>query len=316
MTALTHNLRKAAVVIRSLDAESAAALLARLSPAEAQQVRQAIQTLGAVDTDEQADVSAEFRRSGAVAREAPGHGVELQLSAPLNTPPPADAAGKARPFEFLEQARIESLVPYLSREHAQTVAVVLSYLPPARAAQLLAALPERIQAAAVERLTLLGDTDPSSLQVLERELADWVARQQATRTRPTGALDTVAAILAAANQPARQGILANLVKHNHQLAEQLTPKQPEPVKEPKRENPQPTPPAALFQSAISNQQSTMRPLPSVHFDDIERFDQTTLAAVLQAVDAKVLVLALVGASDELVDRITARNAGSSRQSIS
>ena len=294
-------LRKAAILIRSLDADAAASLLARLTPAEAKEVRLAIQSLGEIDAEERADVSAEFCRSGAVARQSPHHGVELDLSssASVGLPRNIDTRNRARPFEFLEQARVESLVPYLAREHAQTVAVVLSYLAPARAAQVLAALPEKLQTEAIERLAVLGDTDPNSLQVLERELADWVTRQQATRTRPTQRVDTVAAILAAADQSARREILANLVKHNQSLAQQLSPTLPAQKKETVAlEAPPPNPP--LVRPA-----PIMAPaLPQLHIDDLARFDQSALTAVLKRVDAEVLVLALVGASEALVERIT------------
>ena len=80
MTSNSTNLRKAAILIRSLDADTAAALLAQLSPAEAHVVRQSIQSLGSVDDEERADVSAEFRRIGPIAAEDLRHGVELDLS--------------------------------------------------------------------------------------------------------------------------------------------------------------------------------------------------------------------------------------------
>lgn len=297
-------LRKAAVLIRSLDADAAATLLARLTPAEALEVRRAIQALGEIDDEEQADVSAEFRRSGAIAQESPQRGVELELSTSARNAEPQAATTRAvpRPFEFLEQARIESLVPYLAREHAQTVAVVLSYLAPARAAQLLSALPEKLQAAAVERLSTLGDTDPASLQVLERELADWVARQQATRTRPVHHIDTAAAILAAADPAVRRGILTSLAKYNQHLAEQLVPSTPaEAVAHVGLRVSDP--PLPSVPPEIRRPQPVGELLPQVHFDDLTRFDDSVLKAVLQAVDTDVLVLALVGASEELVERI-------------
>lgn len=324
MSNTSTQLRKAAILVRSLDADSAAAVLARLSPEEAKQVRLAIQLLGEVDADERDDVSAEFRRSGMVARENPGHAVELNLSSGLPVAPayPTSTSKSVtgRPFEFLEQARVESLVPYLAREQAQTVAVVLSYLAPARAAHVLAALPEKLQAATIERLTLLGETDPNTLEVLERELADWLTRQQASRARPTHRIDTISAILAAADQRERGKILANLVKHNRQLADQIAPSAlPKPTPAPtiaeqiadcglriadlKAAITAPSPAATPPPSPIPNPQSA---IPILHFDDLTRFDGAGLAAVLSAVDREVLVLALAGASDEIVDRVTAQ----------
>lgn len=301
------NLRKAAILIRTLDSDTAAGLLAQLTPAEAKEVRLAIQALGAVEDDERADVSAEFRRSNAVAAEGSHRGVELDFSTSVtaNIETSYETRPAARPFEFLEHARVESLVPYLAREHAQTVAVVLSYLAPARAALVLAALPEKLQADAIERLSILGSTDPATLEVLERELADWVARQQATRVRPTQRTETVAAILAAADQSARGEILANLLKHNRDLANQLSPKPITPVHTP-------IAPAIVEVPVAPPVIHDPRPepvapaLPRIHIDDLARFDSAALAAVLQSVDAEVLTLALVGASDSLVERITSQ----------
>lgn len=322
------NLRKAAILIRSLDTEASASILARLSPAEAKAVRLAIHALGEVDPEERADVSAEFRRSGAVAQEDPRRGVELELSSSAFSSSASLSFNKSslsesrsttrstmrstmRPFEFLDDARVESLVPYLAREHAQTVAVVLSYLAPARAAQVLAALPEKLQAAAVERLSTLGETDPNSLQVLERELADWVARQQATRTRPAERTDAVAAILAAADPTARRDILANLSKHNHRLVEQLTPPPSLPEQRTQTTASVPDSGSRIAESQQPSSQTPVRhpqpeipPLPQIHFDDLARFDQPALTAVMKSIDAEVLVLALVGASEALVDRVT------------
>lgn len=313
MTNISTQLRKAAILIRSLDSDSAAAVLSRLSPDEAKQVRLAIQLLGEVEDEERADVSAEFRRSGTVAKELPHEGVELHLSASQAIQPMQTAMPTAgRPFEFLEQARVESLVPCLAREQAQTIAVVLSYLAPPRAAQVLAALPEKLQAATIERLSLLGETDAGALQVLERELAEWLARQQATRLRPKQRIDAVNSILSAADQSSRGLILANLLKHNQDLANQLAPTDKRTLA------PAPTiaeqladlraaiatPAAAVpVQPAFGNPEFE---IPNVRFDDLTRFDTAGLAAVLKNVESEVLTLALVGASDELVTCVTAQ----------
>ena len=80
MTALTANLRKAAILVRSVDADTAAVLLAQLAPAEAKAVRAAIQSLGPVDPDERADVAAELRRAGPLATEDPRCGIDVEIS--------------------------------------------------------------------------------------------------------------------------------------------------------------------------------------------------------------------------------------------
>ncbi len=45
--------------------------------------------------------------------------------------------------------------------------------------------------------------------------------------------------------------------------------------------------------------------PRLHIDDLARLDQSALTAILRSVDSQLLVLALVGASEQLVERITA-----------
>jgi flagellar motor switch protein FliG len=315
MSTLTTNLRKAAILIRSLDADTAAKLLGQLSPAEAKSLRLAIQALGPVEADERADVAAEFRRVSPVTAEDPRAGVELDLSSggsAVNDVAMPARQSTTKPFDFLEHARIESLVPYLAREQSQTIAVVLSYLAPDRAALVLAALPARLQSETIERLSAQGDTDPAALHVLERELAAWLSRQQSTRTRAVRRTDTVAAILAAADESTRGSILTNLAKHNRELAEEVSPrmtvKPQENTPNVAARSPQPPHLAAIESihtpariAAAVPTSPTQRP--RIKFDDLARLDQAALAAVLRTVESEVLVLALVGADEELIDRI-------------
>jgi flagellar motor switch protein FliG len=165
-------------------------------------------------------------------------------------------------------------------------------------------------------LSALGETDPDSLSVLEKELADWVARRSSGRARRC---DPMAAILAAADGQVRDGILSNLRTHNQGLAGQITQMFPEHLRTPSA----PTvatkvhPVATVTQSSkLENQLSKERPMPrpaapvaqqaaAIRFDfeDLVELSSTELEAVLREVDANVLVLALTGSSEELVDRI-------------
>jgi flagellar motor switch protein FliG len=150
MTNVTNKLRKAAVLIRSLDADTAAIMLGQLSAEEATAIRAAMRELGPLNLDEQADVAAEFRRGRTSTSNASASGVELSLSSFGDSAAreAADSLSKstsAKRFEFLDDAPVKSLAPRLEREHPQTIAVVLAHLSPARAAELLAA-PQKVAA--------------------------------------------------------------------------------------------------------------------------------------------------------------------------
>ena len=326
MTHSNSHLRKAAVLIRSLDAETAAGLLAQLSPTEAAAVREASRGLGPIDHIEQVNLLAEFRRASPADNEPTSRGVELSLSSQHEqcdaTTQIATAQGNhdltprehTKRFQFLEQASADSLSAYLAREHAQTIAVVLSQLEPARAAAVLASLPPKVQIETMERLTSLGETDPDIMNALEGELATWSAKRWGgDRARRH---ETMSAILAAADATSRNGIYANLKTHNSALAEQI-----ESVARERRPRTPLAPRMAKQESELpirDKKSDTVRtettrqfqrnalpspPLPGINFDDLIHLDRRILSAVMSDVDAGALTLALAGSRDELVDRI-------------
>jgi flagellar motor switch protein FliG len=318
MNPLSTNLRKAAVLIRSLDADSAASLLAQLSVEEAEALRAAAQSLGPIDPEERADVAAEFRRAAPIASR-PAAGVELQLTQTAkfqpSTAPSLPPQTSAKRFEFLEDAPMDALVPYLSREHAQTIAVVLSHLAPSRAASVLAALPHKLQADTIERLALLGETDPDSVVVVESELAEWMAKRSIGRLGSSRGSDSVASILAAAESLARGQIMANLKTNKAALARRLALSDPAVSRRNGDKSISPRQSLGRETAKVDGEHAALprrpgrpprpvlAPLPRLNFDALVELNDRTLAALLREVDPNVLALALVGSRDEFIDRI-------------
>jgi flagellar motor switch protein FliG len=294
-----------------------------------------MRAVGPVESDEQAEVMAELRgdrvaKSAAKNAAAPA-AVELELSSSFannvyreesvsaNVAPVAAVVAKR--FEFLESAPVSALVTHLAREHAQTIAVVLSHLPPERAAAVLAALPPKVQSETVERLSMLGDTDPECVGVVERELEAWAAKRGGARgVADSRRRDTMAAILAAADVKSRNQILSSMKDHKAAVAGQFTTPRTEPrtiiqTRVPKSQIKRPVqraiPPRAVPVTPVAPMapRVTTPPavpelqLPRIGFDDLTRLDARMLSAVLRQVDADVLALALAGSHDELVDRI-------------
>jgi flagellar motor switch protein FliG len=323
MTKVDPHLRKAAVLLRSLDADTAAVMLGRLSSEEAATIRAAMRAVGQVDTGDQAEVVAELR-GGRPAKIPSGTGdVELTLSSSFTgerygergtlSSVDDDFAGSSNRFDFLENAPTHALVPHLAREHAQTIAVVLSHLRPERAAAVLAALPQKVQAETVERLSTLGETDPESLSALKRELENWAAKRDGLQASNGRRRDTMAAILAAADATSRGQILSNMKDHKAVLAKQFAPRN---VARPAAKAADAKPQVEVSSSRIvdkSVRQPAATPaqrvdveearLPRINFDDLAKLDSRTLSAVLRQIDANVLALALAGSREELVDRI-------------
>ena len=139
------SLRKAAVLIASLDADTADLLLAQMPKDQADMVRREIVDLDEVDPSEQQLVLDEFFRFGPHSSDVGQAEIDTQLQLPLQ---PRDIeyrhvvsealpTPRNPPFNSLCTASLEAVVTVLDREHPQAVALVLAHLPPDRAGQVL-----------------------------------------------------------------------------------------------------------------------------------------------------------------------------------
>jgi flagellar motor switch protein FliG len=249
-----------------------------MGSAQADQVRHAILRLSDVDPAEQNEIIEEFFRVGPLIPQKHPPGIELdddlarrialpslKTERPVEREPEPNAAEP--PFRFLHETEFESLTPFLKREHPQTIAVVLSHLPPDRAGEVLAQLPATVQVEVIRRLVDLDEADPRVLREVERGLESWLSEQVRDRRRRAAGLAAVSAILTAASGGTRRNILTNLTRHDRTLAGKLRPDQ-------------------------------------FHFADLIELEDATLLTVLKAADPELIVLALAGARAELVRRIT------------
>jgi flagellar motor switch protein FliG len=320
------NLRKAAVLLRSVDADTAATLLSQLSVDETAALREAVRVLGPVDPDEQADVLSEFRRQKPPVSELATSGVELSLSSTdqgvtRSTLPVGNAHEKR--FDFLDGAPAKKLASYLAREHAQTIAVVLSHLPPERAVAVLAALPEKTQAETVERLSNLGDTDSEAVAMLETELAEWLKSRTGVPDHRGYRRDAAISILAAADATTRDAIIARLKSRDPELARQIQPMRRERPPQHRRvaKDEYRVVRSTIKRPAVNTQLKTLMSAhpaapepakspphrqpapPPIDFDQLIHMDSRMLAQLLEVADPNLLALALAGSKDELVERV-------------
>src|SRR5439155_15666280 len=136
---------------------------------------------------------------------------QLSMPAPRLREPAAEEPDSSRPpFRFLHETEFESLAPFLKREHPQTIAVVISHLPPDRSGEMLAQLPPALQTDVIRRLVDLDETDPRVLAEVERGLESWLSEQVRHRRRRAAGLAAVPAILEAQPTNARRQLMTKL----------------------------------------------------------------------------------------------------------
>lgn len=279
MNPADHGIRKAAILAASLDRATADAMLEGLRPEQARRVRQMMVDLGEIDSGEQRRVIEEFFRVGPRGRDDYPPGIELdgRLARKLSIPQAPPTAGRspsrppadARPFRFLREAEADKLARVLAAERPQTIALVLSHLPPEQAGSVLPRLRPPLQVDVIRRLIDLEETDPEILREVERALESRLSQQVHMQRRRVAGLRAVASILEASGGQLAGQILENLAAHDQPLAERLS-------------------------------------LPALEFDDLTQLDDATLGVIFRAAEPELAMTALVGAPPELIDRMLRR----------
>jgi flagellar motor switch protein FliG len=261
-------LRKAAILVASLDRAAADVVLGQLGPEPARRVRQAVVFLEEIPEAEREEVIVEFFRLSPERRitrfsserpRGPSDGDSVALGETHEEPP------KEPPFRRLREEESEKLARLLSNERPQTMALVLSHLPARQAGEVLVQLAPPLQAEVVRRLVNLEETDPGVLQEVEQALETRLSRQVLMQRRRVAGWEAVRGILETAEPDVSMRILENLAADDSHFADRLG-------------------------------------SPAVEFEDLASLEDAILAEVFQRADPAWIMPALLGAAPEFVDR--------------
>ena len=321
-----RQLRKVAVLIANLDDALANRMLSEMPASDAQAVRDAVDRLDQVDADEANAILEEFRSSEPTPLKS-AEGVELDASLlarieqqeDAGWPQPVEATQS--PFAELSDAEVTTIVDTLSREHPQTVAVVVSRLDHAVAAKILSRLSLNLQTEVIERVSELDPTDQQSVLVVESHLADWINQQRQRKKRMAAGAELAQRILQSASAEDQTAILTRLDQRNPNLARRFG-RPGDAVAETREQSPVPPtkPVRAQFDRVASCRrmpqratQKKPRSIPAVEepaladpLGELERLDDATLMEILTQADRQVVTLALAGAGEVLMKRVLRR----------
>lgn len=266
--------RKAAILLMSMSEDEAAKLLSQLTPKQVEAVSIEIAKLGAVPPEEQAKAIKEFMQANPKSLTARIGGISLAQSLVdralgekgKDTINSVKQSVEALPFGFLKKVDPQNIQSYIIDEHPQTIALILSYLPPAYGAEIISSLPPEKQIAVIRRVAKMGQTSPEVILEVERGLEHRMANVMNQSFDMAGGVGNVAEILNVTDRATERALLESLAEEDPELVDEI------------------------------------RRLMFV-FEDINKLNDKDIQQVLKNVESGQWAMALKGASEQLREKI-------------
>ncbi len=267
--------QKAAILLIILGPEKSAEIFRHLKEEEIEELTLEIANTQSVSPDVKEDVLNEFYQvclaQQYIAEGGIGYAKDLLEKAlgddeAKRVISKLTASLQVRPFEFIRKTEPSQVLAFIQDEHPQTIAMILSYLPPAQASMILGALNPEKQADVAKRIALMDRTSPEVIKeverVLERKLSSLINQDYTI----AGGVDSIVAILNTVDRGTEKRIMESLEIEEPELADEIRKK--------------------MFV-----------------FEDILLLDDRAIQRVLRDVDNGDLGIALKGANEEVQNAI-------------
>ncbi len=268
-------IRKAAILLISMDHETAVHIFKHLTRQEIMRISMEIAKIESVLASNIRQVNDEFLQMIKARDYVASGGLEFAhtvLEKAFGGTEARDLIEKirgsmhVRGFTSLQKADSSQLVNFLIKEHPQTIALILSYLKTDQTADVLAEFPEELRIDVAYRIATLGKISPQLLRQVEEvidSLAETVISEDMSKT---GGATALAHILNQANKMTEQSIISHLEEIDPEMAMQ-----------------------------VKGQMLV--------FEDIAMIDDRGIQKVLKTVDKKELALALKAADEPVKEKM-------------
>ena len=265
---------KVAILMISLGQETTAEVMKYLTDHEIEQIAQAIAELDVVTTEQEDEILEEFEQLLLAGRYISLGGMDFARGALERALGPRKArmlldritSTTSSGFYMLRNVDPNQIIPFISKEHPQTISLILSQLDANQAAGVLNGLPEDLQSDVAYRMGIMDTISPQVLRELEESLADELQAILTGQITEIGGPKAVAEILNRTGRSTEKKVLERLDTQDPELAED-----------------------------VRNQMFV--------FDDIASLTDREIQMILGEVDLKDLAVALKGGSEKLQERI-------------
>ncbi|MGG0790227.1 flagellar motor switch protein FliG [Peribacillus simplex] len=220
--------QKAAILLISLGPDVSASVYKHLSEEEIERLTLEISGVRKVDSHDKEEILEEFHNI-ALAQDYISQGgigyakqvLEKALGTDQATAIINRLTSSLQPFDFARKADPGQILNFIQNEHPQTIALILSYLDPTQAGQILSELPQEVQADIARRIALMDSTSPEIIneveQILERKLSATVTQDYTQ----TGGVEAVVDVLNGVDRSTERTILEALEIQDPELAEEI-----------------------------------------------------------------------------------------------
>jgi flagellar motor switch protein FliG len=222
--------QKAAILLISLGPDVASSVYKHLSEEEIEKLTLEISGVRKVDSFAKEEILEEFHQIALAQDYITQGGIGYaktvlekalgteQASAIINR---LTSSLQVRPFDFARKADPAQILNFIQNEHPQTISLILSYLDPAQAGQILSELPQEMQADIARRIAVMDSTSPEIIneveQILERKLSSTVTQDYTQ----TGGIESVVDVLNGVDRATERTILDALEIQDPELAEEI-----------------------------------------------------------------------------------------------
>ena len=267
--------QKAALLMLSLDVETATKLMRQFSQDEIEALTIEITNVRGVSSAVIDQVLGEYHQLITAQEYVIQGGLDYAqklLESSLGFAKATDVLDKVKAlthvkgFAALKKADGGQLASFLQKEHPQTIALILSNLTPDQTAQVLTEFPEELRNNVTYRMATLGKVSPALLKEVE-DVVEEIAQNEISQSLSLmGGAKAVATVLNKCNNATAKTILETIEQQDSQLAMEI-----------KR---------LMFM-----------------FDDLMFVDDRGIQRILREVDKKELALSLKVCDDKLKDKI-------------
>ena len=267
--------QKAAIFLVTVGSDVSSEIFKHLREDEIEQLTFEIARLDKVDSEDKDKVMMEFQELMMAQEFISNGGIDYArevLERALGTQKAIDIVNRltsslqVRPFDFIRRTDPSHLLNFIQGEHPQTIALILAYLDPQKAASILSELRHEIQADVAKRIATMDRTSPDVLREVERVLERKLSTLASEDYTSAGGIDTVVEVLNNVDRGTEKIIIEALEEDDPELAEEIK----------KR----------MFV-----------------FEDIVLLDDRSIQKVLREVDTQDLAKALKGVDAEVQEKI-------------